>query len=53
MKLLIRISSIRRTAWNACRSCSAASLSMWADSLARNAEAGWISSCRRSSGWHG
>ncbi len=35
-----------RTAWNACRSCSAASLSIWADSLARKAEAGWISSER-------
>ena len=29
MKLLTRISSIRRIAWNACRSCSPHSLSMW------------------------
>ena len=37
------------TAWKACRSCSAASLSMCPDSLARKAEAGWISSERRRS----
>ena len=48
MKLLTRISSILRSAWNACRSCSAASLSMCADSLARCAEAGWMNSPRRS-----
>ena len=29
-----------RIAWNTCRSCSATSLSMCLDSLARNAEAG-------------
>ena len=34
MKLLIRISSIRRIAWKQCRSCSADSDSMWRDSLA-------------------
>ena len=44
MKLATRISSIRRTAWKACRSCSPASPSMCPDSLARQAEAGWISS---------
>ena len=35
MKLLTRTSSIRRIAWNACRSCSPDSDSMCADSLAR------------------
>ena len=48
MKLLTRISSMDLTAWKACRSCSAASLSMCPDSLARKAEAGWISSDLRS-----
>ena len=37
MKLATRISSIRRIAWNACRSCSPASDSMCALSLASNA----------------
>ena len=51
MKLATRISSMDLTAWKACRSCSAASLSMCPDSLARKADAGWISSerCRSSS----
>src|SRR5216684_2059930 len=49
MKLLTRISSMVLTAWKACRSCSAASLSMCPDSLARKADAGWISSSRRRS----
>ena len=44
MKLATRISSIRRIAWNACRSCSPDSASMCADSLARQAEAGWTRS---------
>ena len=44
MKLATRISSIRRQAWKQCRSCSADSLSMWLDSLDRNALAGWIRS---------
>ena len=44
MKLATRISSIRRHAWKQCRSCSADSDSMWPDSLARNALAGWIRS---------
>ena len=44
MKLLTRISSIRRIAWKACRSCSAHSSSMCADSLASHAEAGWTRS---------
>ena len=35
---------MRRMAWNACRSCSAHSSSMWADSLASHADAG----CTRS-----
>ena len=35
-----------RIAWNACRSCSPASSSMWADSLASNAEPGWTCSPR-------
>ena len=40
MKLLTSTSSIRRMAWNACRSCSPDSDSMCADSLARCADAG-------------
>ena len=40
MKFASRISSIRRIAWKQCRSCSADSLSMWCDSLARKALAG-------------
>ena len=44
MKLLTSISSIRRIAENACRSCSPHSLSIWADSLSSAAEAGWIRS---------
>ena len=40
MKFASRISSIRRIAWKACRSCSADSVSMWRDSLARCALAG-------------
>ena len=40
MKLCTRISSIRRIAWNACRSCSPASCSMWPDSLRSHADAG-------------
>src|SRR5258705_294986 len=39
MKFAARISSIRRSAWNACRSCSSASLSQCAASLASNAAA--------------
>ena len=46
MKLATRISSIRRIAWNTCRSCSADSDSMCADSLARPADAGWMRSPR-------
>ena len=49
MKFATRISSIRRNAWNTCRSCSAASDSMWADSLASSALAGWIRSPASSS----
>ena len=49
MKLAHRISSIRRIAWNACRSCSADSLSMWCDSLASSALAGWMRSPSASS----
>ncbi len=49
MKLASRISSIRRIAWKQCRSCSADSLSMWRDSLARKALAGWMRSPRASS----
>ncbi len=48
MKLLTRISSIRRTAWNACRSCSPDSDSKWPDSLASSREAGCTTSPRRS-----
>ena len=44
MKLATRISSILRMAWKACRSCSADSVSMWADSLASQALAGWMRS---------
>ena len=44
MKLLTRISSIRRIAWNACRSCSPDSCSMCPDSLARCRDAGWTRS---------
>ncbi len=35
---------MRRIAWNACRSCSAHSLSMCDDSFARSALAGWMRS---------
>ena len=35
MKFATRISSMRRSAWKQCRSCSADSDSMWLDSLAR------------------
>ena len=49
MKLAARISSIRRSAWKQCRSCSADSDSMCRDSLARWALAGWIVSPSRSS----
>ena len=49
MKLASRISSIRRIAWKQCRSCSADSLSMWPDSFARCALAGWMRSPRASS----
>ena len=49
MKLASRISSIRRIAWNACRSCSADSDSMCRDSLASSALAGWMRSPRASS----
>src|SRR4029077_17711710 len=51
MKLATRISSIRRQAWKQCRSCSEASLSMWADSPARNPLAGWMRSPRAASTW--
>ena len=44
MKLASRISSIRRIAWKQCRSCSADSLSMWPDSFASCALAGWMRS---------
>src|SRR6266542_2264952 len=44
MKLASRISSMRRMAWKACRSCSADSDWMWADSLASSADAGWTRS---------
>ena len=44
MKLLIRISSIRRHAWKQCRSCSADSDSMCCDSLARCSLPGWMRS---------
>ena len=37
---------MRRIAWKQCRSCSADSLSMWLDSLASNALAGWMRSPR-------
>ena len=40
---------MRRIAWKQCRSCSADSLSMWPDSLASYALAGWIRSPRASS----
>src|SRR5947209_4547226 len=49
MKLASRISSIRRIAWKACRSCSAHSDSMWVDSFASSALAGWIRSPSASS----
>ena len=49
MKLLTRISSMRRIAWNACRSCSADSLSMCLLSLARKRLAGWMRSPSASS----
>ena len=49
MKFASRISSIRRIAWKQCRSCSADSLSMWPDSFARYALAGWMRSPRASS----
>ena len=49
MKFATRISSMRRTAWKACRSCSADSDSMWPDSFASSALAGWIRSPRASS----
>ncbi len=42
MKFAQRISSIRRIAWNAWRSCSPASRSMCAASLASSALAGWM-----------
>ena len=47
MKLASRISSIRRHAWKQCRSCSADSHSMWRDSFARCALAGWMRSPSR------
>ena len=40
---------MRRNAWKQCRSCSADSLSMWADSFASQAEAGCTFSPRASS----
>ena len=46
MKFAQKISSIRRRAWKACRSCSPASRSMCATSLASDALAGWIVSPR-------
>ena len=49
MKLLIRISSIRRIAWNALRSWPADSAAMCADSDASSALSGWIRSPRSSS----
>ena len=49
MKFASRISSIRRHAWKQCRSCSADSDSMWRDSFASCALAGWIRSPRASS----
>ena len=49
MKFATRISSIRRIAWKQCRSCSADSDSMCADSLASSALAGWMRSPRASS----
>jgi hypothetical protein len=49
MKFATRISSIRRIAWNACRSCSCASSTTCADSLARNRDAGWTRSPAASS----
>ena len=52
MKLCTRISSIRRIAWNACRSCSPASCSMCPDSLRSHADAGCTRSpcCREHAG---
>ena len=44
MKLLRRISSIRRIAWNAFKSCSEDSAVMCADSLASSALIGWTRS---------
>ena len=51
MKLLTSTSSIRRIAWNACRSCSPDSDSKCVDSLARWADAGCTVSprCSRNS----
>ncbi len=49
MKFATRISSMRRIAWNALRSCSEDSLVMWADSDASSALSGWIRSPRDSS----
>jgi hypothetical protein len=49
IKLASRISSIRRMAWKQCSSCSADPLSMWRDSFASNALAGWTRSSRASS----
>jgi len=40
---------MRRAAWNTCKSCSAHSPSRCSDSLARNADAGWMRSPRRAS----
>ena len=49
MKFATRISSIRRTAWKACRSCSPASDSMCARSLASHRDAGCTRSPRSAS----
>ena len=49
MKFATMISSIRRAAWNTFRSCSPASDSMCALSLASQREAGWTHSPRSSS----
>ena len=44
MKFAISTSSMLRSIWKACRSCSPASSSMWRDSLASRALNGWTRS---------
>ncbi len=44
MKLLTRISSMRRIAWNALSSCSVDSAAMWPDSEASSSLSGWMRS---------